>query len=386
MIQMNKDAKKFPNLRDINGWYYIDFVDPSGRRIQKSLKTRSIRIAEQRVMKIRTEAYQKGHFEIKRPIKMLFSELANKVLEYVKDRKKSYSKYYVPYMRNLSRFFENKYLQEITSPLITQYQSMRKKEVKPATVNRELQILKRCFNLAIQWELTNNNPVRGVEFFKEPRGRIRFLTVEEIDRLIECCSGELKYIVTLAIYTGMRKGEIFNLKWRNINLANRLIILEYTKNGETREIPMSDNVYHILSRKYIEKYRESEEYVFPSKNGNAYTNVDKSFKTALNLANIKDFRFHDLRHSFASQLVMSGVDILTIKELMGHKDISTTLIYSHLAPQHKIDAIAKFSNYLFSQKEAGLCEKNVKNTPKKVLTNTTCSGKLYRPIPKIVEF
>lgn len=354
-----KDAKKFPNLRIINGWFHCDFVDPSGRRIQKSLKTKDEKIAIQRVMKMKTEAYEKGYFEMKRPVKMLFSELANKVLEYVKsERERSYRKFYMPIMKHLIEFFGKKYLSEITSILVTQYQSIRKGKVSDSTINQELKILKRSFNLAIKWSIAQTNPVKGVEFFKEPKGRVRFLTKEEINHLLDCCKGYLYEIVLIALHTGMRKGEIFNLRWGNIDLANRLIILDKTKNDEIRQIPMSNTVYSILFTKYREKVRDENEYVFANRNGSSYTDIRKSYNKVLTSVGIKNFRFHDLRHTFASQLVMSGVDILSVKKLMGHKKIQTTLVYSHLAPEYMKDTVTKLEKHLA---EVNLCEKNVKN-------------------------
>lgn len=341
-----KDAVEIPNLECRNGWWHCDFVDPSGRRIRQALKTKDEKIARQRLMKMQTEAYEKGYFEMKRPVKMLFSELAGKVLEYTKDRKKSHDKFYVPFMKPLLRFFGSKYLHEITANLVTQYQTARKEAVAPATVNRELAILKRSFNLGIQWGLARLNPVKGVEFFKEPRGRVRFLTIEEINCLLDCCNGYIRGIVLVALHTGMRKSEILNLQWSNIDMANKLIVIDRTKNDEVREIPMSKAVYEMLLEKYRQKARSVNEYVFPNESGGAYWDVKRAFARVLKLANIKSFRFHDLRHTCASQLVMSGAHILAVKELLGHKDIKTTLIYAHLAPSHKRQAIERFEDYL----------------------------------------
>ncbi|MEK6645570.1 MAG: tyrosine-type recombinase/integrase [Candidatus Firestonebacteria bacterium] len=344
---MNKDAgAKMPNLDIRNGWFYCDFIDSSGRRIREALKTKNLKLAQQRLMKMQTEAYEKGYFEIKRTIKILFSELATKVLEYAKDRKRCYKKVYVPMMKPMIEFFGQKYISEITSTMIEQYQKMKKEEISISYANRAMRVLKRAFNLAIQWGLTKTNPVKGIEFYKQPRGRIRYLSLEEINCLLSWCSGYLREIVLTALHTGMRKGEILGLKWGNVDLSNKLIILDKTKNDEIREIPMSNAVYQMFFAKYIEKGKNDDEYVFAKANGQPYRDVGKVFNKALKSADVKDFVFHDLRHTCASQLVMAGVDILTVKELMGHKDVKTTLIYSHLAPKHKRQAMEKFETHL----------------------------------------
>lgn len=340
---MNRDAVN--NLVNRNGTLYTDFYDPSGRRIRVSLKTREEKLALLRLKKMQTEAYEKGYFEMKRPVRMLFSELANKVLEYAKERNKRYKKVYVPAMKTLVGFFGKKFLHEVTPRLITQYQDQRKQEISAINANTAVKILRRAFNLAIQWGYVNFNPTKGIEFFREAKRKPRFLSIEEINRLLNYCNGYLKEMVLLALHTGMRKGEILGLNWNNADLRNRLIVLEKTKNNEIREIPMSNVVYDMLLVKYREKIRDSEEYVFTKKDGKPYSGI-KSFGKVLEIAGIKKFRFHDLRHTYASQLVMADVDILTVKELMGHKDIKTTLIYAHLAPKRKREAIEKLEVHL----------------------------------------
>jgi len=343
---VNDAENEISNLVQRDGWFYCDFREPSGRRIRKALKTQNIKIAKQRLMKMQTESYEKGYFELKRPVKMLFSELAVKVLDYIKDRKRCFKKVYVPMMKPMVEKFGQKYLHEIKTGMVEQYQREKKEEISISYANRAVRVLKRAFNLAIQWGFTNSNPVRGIEFYKQPRGRIRYLSIEESNRLLDCCSGYLKEIVLIALHTGMRKGEILGLKWGNVELGSRLIILDKTKNDEVREIPMSNAVYEVLLAKYKEQVRDKDEYIFANRDGKARWDITQPFHRAMESAGIRDFVFHDLRHTFASQLVMSGVDLLTVKVLMGHHDVKTTLIYAHLAPKHKIQAIQQLEGYL----------------------------------------
>ncbi len=139
----------------------------------------------------------------------------------------------------------------------------------------------------------------------------------------------------------MRKSEILHLTWDRLDLKNRLILLDKTKNGERREIPVNDTLYNTLSG----LVRHISGLVFAnSDTGKPYYDIKKSFAAALKKSHILDFHFHDLRHTFASRLVMGGVDLTTVKELLGHKSITMTLRYSHLAASHIQNAVKVLDN------------------------------------------
>ena len=138
----------------------------------------------------------------------------------------------------------------------------------------------------------------------------------------------------------MRKREILDLKWEDIDFHREIIFVKNTKNNEWREIPMNKVLVETL--KNVKKHLDSD-YVFCNIIGRPFGNVRKSFDSALRLSGIKDFLFHDLRHTFASHLVMSGADLITVKELLGHKSIRMTLRYAHLSPSHKRRAVEKMS-------------------------------------------
>ena len=132
----------------------------------------------------------------------------------------------------------------------------------------------------------------------------------------------------------MRKGELLSLQWPQVDFDLGIITLLDTKNNERRDIPMNETV-----KKTLEKIERKGNHVFCNGDGETFGDVRRSFETALRRSGISDFRFHDLRHCFASNLVMEGVDIMTVKELMGHKTLDMTLRYSHLAPNHKTKAV-----------------------------------------------
>jgi integrase len=141
----------------------------------------------------------------------------------------------------------------------------------------------------------------------------------------------------------MRRGELFNLKWEDVNFAGKILTVvgETAKSGKTRHIPMNEEALSVL-RKWHEQQKESE-LVFPSNGGGRLDNISSSWERLIDSAQIKNFRFHDLRHDFASKLVMAGVDLNTVRELLGHSDIKMTLRYAHLAPEKLAAAVAKLN-------------------------------------------
>ena len=144
------------------------------------------------------------------------------------------------------------------------------------------------------------------------------------------------FFISFAINTGLRKGEMQNLKWHDVDYRQRLIGVHDTKNGESRYIPINQVAKNILLS--TPKHPESP-YVFCKRtNGKTY-NFRKGFETALKKADIKNFRWHDLRHTFASHLIMAGVDLNTVRELLGHKSLDMTLRYAHLSQDHKNRAV-----------------------------------------------
>ena len=144
------------------------------------------------------------------------------------------------------------------------------------------------------------------------------------------CRKSLKPIVVIALNTGMRRSEIFNLKWEQVDLRHGFILLDTSKNGERREIPINTTLEYLF--KEIPHSVESV-YVFTGKTGKPLTDIKKGFHTALRKAGIENFKFHDLRHTFATRLVQRETDIYMISKLLGHEDIRMTQRYSHHSPE-----------------------------------------------------
>jgi integrase len=154
--------------------------------------------------------------------------------------------------------------------------------------------------------------------------------------------------------TGLRRGELFYLTWQDIDFKQGAIRVLQSKNGKSRDIPMNDTLRLTLQQL---PRRIDTDYVFPGKTGRGLVDIRKRFHRALRDAGINDFRFHDLRHTFASHLVMAGVDLVSVKEFLGHADLKMTLRYAHLAPDYKRAAIDRLDTYMDTRQKKGLQQK-----------------------------
>ena len=266
-----------------------------------------------------------------------FDEIAKEYLEYyrLKHRQASYERHEYAY-RAVRKFYGGKRLSRINPHSLFRYISKRKDDgVSEVTINRELAFLRNMFTVAIGWGKASENPVKKITLFQEDNSRTRYLTEEEEERLLAQCKPHLYRVVLTGIHTGLRKSELLSLTWNNINFDHRLVTVEaaYAKNGEARSVPMSSRLTETLLP--IRILDDPNAPVFYNSEGKPYRDISTAFNSAVRRAEIEDFTFHDLRHTFASRLVMRGVDLTTVKELMGHKHINMTLRYAHLSPGHK---------------------------------------------------
>ena len=212
---------------------------------------------------------------------------------------------------------------------------------RPATINRDLSRLRHMLNIAVEWELLEESPMKGMKFLRENNARTRYLSLEECQRLIaSCIAPHIRAIVTVALHSGMRLGEILNLRWHDLDFASGFILVRDSKNGESRHVPMDATLF-ALFRAY--PHRLGTDLVFSSPAGGHIVDVRTGFLNSCKRAGLIDLHFHDLRHTFASQFVMSGGDLYILKEILGHKSITMTQRYAHLSPTYKIKAIDRMN-------------------------------------------
>jgi integrase len=274
--------------------------------------------------------------------KITLKEWITEYLEFMTARSEREQKRYGRWWMKL---WGRKRLEEITTGDLTRLQAklFNKGKKAPGTVNRYFAFLKHLYYLALREGKVEKNPVVGVKFFKEPHGRLRFLTEKEDLALCKAMNPEDWALVAFALNTGLRRSEQFELKWQYIDQENGVLTIPRSKSGETRHVPLNDVVLTIL--KGLNSWMTSP-WVFPSPGNpgrpqDAQNFYNRVFIPALDAAGIEGAVWHSLRHTFASRLVMAGVDLRTVQELMGHKDIKMTLRYSHLSSGHLKDAVAR---------------------------------------------
>ena len=242
-------------------------------------------------------------------------------------------------------------LAEITASRISEYKGHRLSSVRKigegesavqrpiaaATVNRTLALLRHLLRLAQEeWELLDAVPRIRME--REAEGRLRWLTPEEATRLLDASrksrNEHLTDLVEFALFTGMRRGEVLGLKWESVDRARGVVLLDITKSGKRREVPLNSRADAVLAR----RGSKSSGLVFGTRR---WDHFRSAWENAVERAKLADFHFHDLRHTFASWAVQRGASLQEVKDLLGHNSLAMTLRYGHLAPEHLRNAVAR---------------------------------------------
>jgi len=325
-------------------WYAYYTVD--GKRYRISTKTSNKKEAEKTLVLI-AEKINKGDISLQQKISN--SAFIDRYLVYSQNHKANAS--YIRDKQVINIFF-NMFLlsfKRIKPFQIEEYINNRvKQKKKHSTINREIGILKAMFNKAINWGYISQSPMKNVKNLPDTTKKLpRFLSVDEIKAVFAECSLWLYNIVATLILTGIRIGELINLTWNDINFNQQRIHIQ-SKDGwspktyQIRTIPMHPAFVNILK-----KLPKNTKYVFMSPEGcklNSRNLQRRHFRKITKKLKLKDVTIHTLRHTFASHLIMKGVDILTVSKLLGHANTKTTEIYSHIAPDHFQAAINQFSS------------------------------------------
>jgi integrase len=217
--------------------------------------------------------------------------------------------------------------------------------LQPSTINRDVAALKSVISKALGWGVIEANPLARFAMMKtDSRAVVRYLSSDEEKRLYAVLDGRndgdrIKPTVTVSLHTGLRRGELFSLRWIDIDFDKKALTVHgaTAKSRQSRYIPL--NKIALSSLLEWREYQSKHLLVFPSKDGKRLQHVNRAWSIVLREADIHSFRWHDQRHHFASKLVMAGVDLNTVRELLGHSDIKMTLRYAHLAPEHKAAAV-----------------------------------------------
>lgn len=263
---------------------------------------------------------------------LIFSDAVEQFLR--QDNGKDPSK--IQRLNHWVELFKAKPVGKVTRPMVRAELKKLLQTKAPATVNRYKAAIGSLYKFLSDEYDIDHNPTKGISQYTENNGRTRYLTSEELPKLLQCSKSSewdrLYLLILMAITTGARRTELVTLSWSDIDMKSRTAKLDRTKNGESRILTLTPDVITELM-----KFREAGGYVFPH-GGNAcgyFKNFDCHWRIALDEAGIKDFRFHDLRHTCASILAMNGASLLEIAQVLGHKSITMTQRYSHLCTEHK---------------------------------------------------
>ena len=343
--------------------WQIDYIDPAGKRVRKSFKKKKEAEAE---LAKRVSLIAEGRYlDVKKDCKTTFKELIDRYEENFKHQR-SYDRFKVICLKNFREYFgEETRISNIRYGDLETYRNLLRE--KPtlrgtirctATINREMSALRHIFSKAVEWELIEGTPFRRGRslILKENNARLRYLSEEEITKLLNACSPHLRSIVTCALNTGMRRGEILSLKWTQIR--NGFIYLQKTKTDEPRQIPINEALEALFasirktqptSAEHVFLFARKKMTIDTNSNsglkvinfvaGDPIQNIKQGFSAALKRAGIENFRFHDLRHTFASHMIMRGASLKEVQEILGHKTMTMTLRYAHLGQEHKKKAV-----------------------------------------------
>lgn len=231
-------------------------------------------------------------------------------------------------------------------------------KLAPGSIRVHLCSLSAVFKAARRWGWVKQNPVRDVERPSHVKIRDRFLSEDELNNLLIACKQSryqhLYLIVILAISTGMRKEELLSLKWRNVELDRERIILEKTKNGDRRNVPVKGEALALL-KQHAKVRRIDTEFLFPGEKpspqkeckavprSERHFDITAAWNMARKDAKLVDFRFHDLRHTTASYLAMNGASLVEIAGVLGHRDLSTVRRYAHLSESHVASTVERMN-------------------------------------------
>ena len=318
--------------------WWMTYRDGIGTQRFESCKTSNKKDAEQRLIDRRKEA-QEG-LAPAAPIKPLaLEDLQARYLGFVGHQRGVATKQY--HFAHFKRIWGNPPIHSLTVEVLDQYRASRLGEkVGPATINREMATLKHALSKAVEWKLlrkTAREELTAIKKYQEPDGRLRYLSGEaEAERLLQACEGWLRPIVLTAIHTGMRKGELLGLTWDLVDMTHGFIRLKQTKNGKARALPFNETLWSLFSGLQT---RQDIPWVFHDATGNRWNDIRHPFDEACDSAGLIDFHFHDLRHTFASWLMMRGVPLATVSNLLGHTSPTMTLRYAHLSPKHLTSAV-----------------------------------------------
>lgn len=335
-----------------NGNWYINYRW-NGRQIKKSTGTADKKLAEIKLKELEVAIF-KGAYEPfgAKPKQNSIVEFFKRYINFSKTTKSASTNLSDLYrIKQIQEYFARqgiKYLEEVNPGKIQLFQSFILTDHNARSYNNFLTLLKSIFNKAVEWGVIKENLIKSCKPLKVPKST-RFFSIEEISELREVANSEEKLLLNLALYAGLRRSELYYLRWVDIDLKRKVIHIRphgefIPKNKKPGIVPINLKLFKILKEIYPKgKISEDNIYIFGQYHKENWTNptlvLSKMFDRLAKKAGIKNVGLHICRHTFASHLVQAGIPLLVVKELMRHSDIQSTMVYAHLAPDQQRQAI-----------------------------------------------
>ena len=333
-----RDFSTGPVWHERTSRWFVEIRYPDGSRQRKRFRRQR---DAQHFWTSQNAKIADGSWNQRAPKRVTLGEAFELYRAYARVQHRAYKTYDEPALSAWEEYFgAGRPIAKITAAQVEAFKLERAQEVSKATVDKSLAVLKAFFNWCIHRQLAAANPVRRVKLFHEDNARLRYLSPEEFDRLLEAArtirtSPYLVEKIVLAAHTGLRRGSLFHLRWDQIDLAHSVMRIPRTKSGRPLAIPLNETARGTLQALYDAR-DETSPYVFPHrsgpKTGEPVMDIKNGFRKALDLAGIEDFTWHDLRHTFASWLMTRGASLRSVADLLGHQSIKMTMRYAHLSP------------------------------------------------------
>ena len=341
------ERKKRRNPRGVfekvpgSGEWWICFWDAQGRKRREKAGAKGMAIDLYRKRKTEALAGKKLPEKLRRAT-VLFEEIARDTLEYSRREKRTYDDD-VSRMERILGWFRGRAVDSITPRDIEQrLEEGIEQGWAPSTVNHYRSLLSLAFRLAIRNGKAKENPARATRHRREDNSRVRYLSAEEEARLRKVIAKdwpEHMPELDLALHTGLRLSEMYGLTWEHVNLPQRMLTIPRSKNGERRYVRV--NSVAVAALLALRERANGSGPVIRNLQGEALCGPRYWFERALRMAGIEGFHWHDLRHTFASRLVMAGVNLRAVQDALGHKSIAMTVRYSHLSPDYQLDVLER---------------------------------------------
>ena len=323
--------------------WYVGYYQ-NGRRVHRVVGT-SKRLAVDVLKDIEAKIVRGEMMDLKEVKSINFDDFARQYLDRygINKAESTRARDQITVDKHLIPFFGRRPLKQITAKDIEEYKSDRAacrlkngNQTKKSTVNREIDLLKSLLERAVEWDYLKANPSKGVQKFRLDIEEPAFLTSVQGADVLRTATGQMRGFIAVGLNAGLRKGEMFALKWDDVDLEREELRVRKSKGKRFRVIPMNETLVDVLN---THPRHTRSPYVFFNPDGSPWRDVRKSFEAVLKKAGVARIRIHDMRHTFVTHLVMRGVDLNTVKELAGHQDIATTMKYAHLAPGHLKDSV-----------------------------------------------